>query len=156
MSGGTRIVRTPEKAACAGELSSARVRMYTLTSAAFVRFSGGSGRPATATADCSRAEGFFDRRTLRREQLRAVGRDEHIVLGPKAALSAYVYPRLVAEDHARLHRERALPAEHVVLHEVRPFVAVHAHAVADAVREVLVARTVPVVDDHLARGRVDR
>ena len=79
-----------------------------------------------------------------------------VVLEPDAELAADVDPRFVAEGHVRLQRQRLLPPEHVVAHQVRPLVAVHAHAVADAVGEVLEARAVAGVDDHLARGGVDR
>ena len=43
----------------------------------------------------------------------------------------------------------------VATHQVRPLVAVHAHAVTQAVGKVFVIRTVAGVGDYLASGRVD-
>src|SRR5262249_39352940 len=94
----------------------------------------GTGNREPGTGNLER---ILDRRTLRREQLRAVRRDDHVVFEAHAELAADVDPRLVAEYHARLHRQRLLPAVHVVLHEIRPLVAVHPHAVPDAMAEVL-------------------
>src|SRR4051812_14643113 len=101
-------------------------------------------------------ERLFYRWALRREQLGAVLGDVHVVLEPHAELPLDVNPRLVAEHHSRLQRQRLLPPEHVVLHQVRPLVSVHAHAVAEAMREVLEAGAVPVVHDDLAPRGVDR
>ena len=81
-------------------------------------------------------ERIFQRRALRREQFRAVLRDVHVVFEPHAELAANINSRLVAESHV------GLQLGCVTAHQVRPLVAVHAHAVAEAVREVLVARAV--------------
>src|SRR5436190_15826278 len=102
--------------------------------------------PGTRHQEPVTLERILDRRTLRREQLRAVRGDDHVVLETHAELAADVDARLVAEHHARLHRQRLVPAEHVVLNEIRPLVAVHPHAVADAMAEVLESGSVAGVD----------
>src|SRR6476660_9339262 len=98
----------------------------------------------------ARPERILERRTLRRHELRAIRGDDHVILESHAKLARNVDPRLVAERHARLELLC------VALPEVRPLVAVHADAVADAVREVLVARAEAGVRDDLAGGGVHR
>src|SRR5438067_7081096 len=95
--------------------------------------------PGTWNRSAPGAERILDRRTLPREQLRPVRRDEHVVFEPDAEFAPDVDPRLVTEDHAGLHRQRLVPAEHVVLDQIRPLMAVHPHAVPDPVAEELEA-----------------
>src|SRR5262245_36137565 len=98
----------------------------------------------------SRAKGILERGARRREQLGAIFGDDHVVLEPNAELPANVDARFVAEGHARRQLQRVAP------HEIRPFVAIHPEAMADAVGEVLVVGAESRVDDHCSRGRVDR
>src|SRR5258706_4193470 len=86
----------------------------------------------TQNAERRASEWLFYRRTLRREQLGAVFGDVHVVLETHAELALDVDARLVAEHHPGLQRQRFLPPENVVLHQVGPPVAVHAHAVSEA------------------------
>src|ERR1044071_275406 len=99
---------------------------------------------------------LLQRLRLRREQLRAVRGDHHVILETDAEFAADVDAGLVAERHARLRAQVACPAEHVVLHEIRPLVSFHADAVSEAVGEELEAGAVAGVGDDFARGRVDR
>src|SRR5438128_1998963 len=80
----------------------------------------------------------------------------HVVFEPYTELAANVDARLVAETHPRLGAKRSLPSEHVVLHQVWPFVTVHADAVSEAVGEVFETGTVTGLDDDVARRGVDR
>ena len=126
---------------------------------------GAPGWAWRARARCSRATARSARRsgsTSRRPPglpacprhfvmfVRAVLRDEDDVLVAHAHLAGDVDPRLVAEAHARPELGR------VALHQVRPLVAVHADAVAHAVREVLVPGPEAALLDHAPSGRVHR
>src|SRR5207244_8458870 len=75
-------------------------------------------------------------------------RDEDAVLVADAHLAGDVDPGLVGEAHPRPQLRR------VAAHQVRPLVAVHADAVAHAVREVLVAGPEAGLLDHAAGGGV--
>src|SRR5438094_5556262 len=72
------------------------------------------------------AERLFQARALRREQFGAVFGDVHIVFQAHAKFAAQIDPWLVAERHARL--KLCL----VAADQIRPFVDIHANAVADA------------------------
>src|SRR5579864_2036797 len=67
---------------------------------------------------------IFQRRTLRREQLRTVLGDVHIVFEANAEFSAKINARLVAGGHVRLELGR------VAANQIRPLVAVHSQSVA--------------------------
>src|SRR5689334_23685399 len=96
------------------------------------------------------AERLLQGRAGRGEQLGAFLGDVHAILQAHPELATLVHPRLVAETHAR--RQLAL----VAAHQVRPFMAVHADAVAQAMREVAVVGTEARVGDDLARGAIHR
>src|SRR5215468_3401821 len=104
-------------------------------------------------ARCRRCLGLpkwiFYAPALRREQLRTVLCDVHIVFEPYAEFSADVDARLVAETHV------GFQAESISTHQVGPFMAVHADAMAQAMGEVLVIWPIARVGDHLARGSVN-
>src|SRR5437879_4140363 len=72
----------------------------------------------------------------------------HIILEPDAELPANVNPRFVAENHIR-GESRAVSAN-----QVRPFVAIHAHAVSDAVREIFIVRSIARFGNDLARSGI--
>src|SRR5581483_1065519 len=74
--------------------------------------------------------------------------DVHIVFETYAEFSTDVDSRLVAGCHVR-HQLRRIPSN-----EIGPFVAIHAKAVPDAVREELVVGTETGFGDDLARGRI--
>src|SRR5579863_66491 len=101
------------------------------------------------------AEGVFERWALRSQEFRPVFGDDHVVFEANAELALDVDAGLVAEGHAGLEVGSGVEAEHVVAHQVGPFVAVHADAVADAMREASEAGAVAAVDNDLARRGVD-
>src|SRR5712671_4692149 len=92
----------------------------------------------------------FQRRTLRREQLRAILRDVHIIFQPHTELAPDIYTRLVAGSHVGLKLLR-IPAN-----QIRPFMPIHTHAVSKPMREIFVIGTITCVADYFAGGRVDR
>src|SRR3981189_1533017 len=73
----------------------------------------------------------------------------HVVLQTDAEFSANVNARFIAKSHLRLEF-RGVAAD-----QIRPLVAVHAHAVSQAMREIFVVRAVARVGDDLTRGGVD-
>src|SRR5437763_15677069 len=75
----------------------------------------------------SLTERMLQARALRREQLRAVCSDVHVVFQTHAELAANVNPRFIAEAHA------GLQPQSVAAHQVRPLVAIHADAVSEPV-----------------------
>src|SRR5271166_3486661 len=83
-------------------------------------------------AQRSTPERILQRRALQREQFRAALRDVHVIFEPNPKLATNVYAGLIAERHIR-RQWSGVPA-----HQVRPLVAVHAHAVSHAMREVFV------------------
>jgi len=102
------------------------------------------------TVDCSGfGEGIFERRALRSEHFAAVGGDNPVVFETDAELTGDVDARLVGEGHAG-SEWRGVASD-----EIGPLVAVHADAVAEAVGEVLVVRTVACVGDDFAGCIVD-
>src|SRR5207344_2896450 len=83
---------------------------------------------AKRVSSCHR-ERLLQARRLRREQLRTTLGDHHVILEPDAELPGDVDARLVRKHHAWLERKG------VALHEIGPFVAVHAHAMTHAMAE---------------------
>src|SRR5437763_14729771 len=95
-------------------------------------------------------KGLIDRRARLREELRTRLGDVQTVLEPNSEFAVDGDHRLVAEAHARGDWRL------VAAHEVGPFVAVEADAVAGAVRQPghFVARPETGVRDHLPRRGV--
>src|SRR5438128_4778930 len=91
------------------------------------------------------AKRLFQARALRREQFRAaVFGDVHIVFQAHPKLAADINARFITKRHARFERG------FVAAHQIWPFVDIHADAVADAVREVLVIAAVAGISDYFA------
>src|SRR6202042_1849031 len=95
-----------------------------------------------------RAEGLFERWTLRRQQFRAALGNVHVVFQANAELTADVHAGLVTERHMGCQRQAIAPDQ------VRPLVAVHPQPVAHAMREVQVAGAIAGIHDDLTRGGV--
>src|SRR5581483_900712 len=94
------------------------------------------------------SEGLLERWTLRSEQLSAVFGDVHIVFQPYSEFAADVNARFIAEDHVGYQGKR------VAVHEIWPLMSIHAHAVSDAVSEILINGTKAGITDNVARDRI--
>src|SRR6185436_4243419 len=81
-----------------------------------------------------RSERMLQRLAGRGQKFGAGRGDVHVVFEPDPEFTLDVDAWLVAEDHAGLQRRVGGPAKHVVLHQVRPLVHVHPHAMADTMR----------------------
>src|SRR5258708_545510 len=88
--------------------------------------------PNTNSQKLSPPKRILQRRALRREQLRSVFGDVHVVFQTHTELAANINAGLVAETHIRGQQLRVAPDK------IRPLVAVHADAVAQTMGEVLV------------------
>src|SRR5208282_2645928 len=110
--------------------------------------SSGRGRPLYTFANLHLREGVLQRWALRSEQFRASFHDVHVVLQTDAEFSADVNAWFIAKGHLRLEFCR------VAAHQVGPLVAVHAHAVSQAMGEVHVTGAEARFGDDLARGGV--
>src|SRR5580698_4286852 len=82
------------------------------------------------------AEGVLERRALRREQFGSGFADPQIVFQAYPELAVNVDAGLVAQHHSSFQLGALVPAEHIVLNEVRPLVALHAQPVAEPMREI--------------------
>src|SRR5437868_11528892 len=89
---------------------------------------------------------LFQRGTLRREQLRPVLQNVHIVFQADAELATNIDPRLIAEGHI------GSKWQSISAHQIRPFMAIHPHAMTQPVGELLIVGTEARVADDLARG----
>ncbi len=69
---------------------------------------------------------MFQRRTWGRQKFGSIFRDVEIVFETNAKFSRNVDARLITEDHACLQLRIGRPAEHVVLDQVGPLVALQA------------------------------
>lgn len=83
------------------------------------------------------------------EHVASGGGDDPVVFEADAELADDIDAGFVGEGHAGFERSV------VAAYEVRPLVAVHADAVAEAVSEVLIVGTVAGVGDHFAGGIIN-
>lgn len=91
---------------------------------------------------------LFQARALRRKQFSAALSDVHVIFQANAELAADVNARLITETHARGQRH------FVAADKIRPFMAVHANTMSNAVTEVRIVRTVAGIGDDLARRSI--
>ena len=94
-------------------------------------------------------EGVFEARALRGEHLAAVFCEVPVVFEADTELSGNVDAGLVREAHSGGERGG------IAADKIRPFVAVHADTVSDAVGEVFVVGAVAGGGDDIAGGFVD-
>src|SRR5712692_298661 len=94
-------------------------------------------------------ERILERGTLFGEQLGPALGDVHVVFEPHPELAANIDAGLIAERHMRCQGQL------VAANQVRPFVALHSHPVADTMREELVPRPITGANNHLARRPID-
>ena len=105
-------------------------------------------RDSERTLSCS--ERVLQRRALRREQLRAIFRDVHVVFQAHSEFARDVDARLIAEGHAAGQRRV------VASHQIGPFVAVHADSMSHAVGEEFVVWTKSGIADDFPRRCIHR
>jgi len=91
---------------------------------------------------------IFQRIALRSEPPRAIRGNIHVIFEAHAEFAPQVDAGFVGRCHVRLQ------GLGVALHQVGPFMTVHANSVTDAVREVRIARTEARVVNNFARGGI--
>src|SRR5256885_1927803 len=98
--------------------------------------------------ELSLSKRIFERRALRCKEFCATFRDAHVIFQAHSEFAANINSRLIAECHVGRKRQS------IAADQVRPLVSIHSDAVAHAMGEVFVIRTVAGVSDHLASRRV--
>src|SRR5581483_1392908 len=110
-----------------------------------------SDHPITRWPDSSSlSKRILQRRALRREQLSSVLSNVHVIFEAHAEFSTDVDSRLIAECHSGTQLQR------VSMNEVRPLVAIHANAMSEAMREVLVPWFVSCIGDYFPCCGINR